>query len=105
MQIQINTDRNITGDSHLGDTVETEVRNRLARFSDHITRIELHLRDENSATKSGTADKRCLLEVRLAGQDPVTTQDTAEHLMQAITSAAEKMTRLLDTRLGKLARH
>ncbi|AQZ95996.1 HPF/RaiA family ribosome-associated protein [Halopseudomonas phragmitis] len=105
MQIQINTDRNITGDTRLSETIEAELRNSLARFSDQITRIELHLRDENSATKSGSADKRCLLEVRLAGQNPVTTQDTAEHVMQAVTGAAEKMVRLLETQLGKLSRH
>ncbi|MBN1319741.1 MAG: hypothetical protein JXA87_02765, partial [Thermoleophilia bacterium] len=62
MHIQINTDRNIEGDNALAQRVEAVVRETLAHFSKHITRVEVHLRDENSGSKSGTEDKRCLLE-------------------------------------------
>ena len=68
MKIQINTDKNIPG--HEAQNVETILEQVLARFSDQITRIEVHLSDENSAAKSGMVDKRCLLEVRLAGRQP-----------------------------------
>lgn len=68
MQIQTNTDRNISRHEALAQNVEEILERLLGRFSDQITRVEAHLSDENGATKSGVADKRCLLEVRLAGQ-------------------------------------
>ena len=61
MHIQINTDSNIEGKDALARQVETMVRETLDHFSKHITRVEVHLRDENSGSKSGTKDKRCLL--------------------------------------------
>ena len=68
MQIQINTDKNISAHEALAQSVENDLRADLSGFSDDITRIEVHLSDENSAAKSGMMDKRCLLEVRLAGE-------------------------------------
>lgn len=59
MQIQINTDKNIVGDDALTRQIEATIEQVLRRFGDQITRIEAHLSDENSATKSSTADKRC----------------------------------------------
>jgi hypothetical protein len=58
MQIQINTDSNIDGNDRLVHQVEAVVRDALDRFSAQITRVEVHLSDENSGTKFGTDDKR-----------------------------------------------
>ena len=69
MQIQVNTDDNVEGCNELAHRIEVEINNTLGRFSDQITRIEVHLSDEN-AGKSGGADKRCLMEARLAGRQP-----------------------------------
>ena len=41
-------------------------RTRCERFSAHITRVEVHLGDEN-AGKRGSDDKRCMMEARLEG--------------------------------------
>ena len=78
MKIQINTDKNISGHEALTLSIEDILRPDLSRFSDQITRIEVHLSDENSAAKSGTPDKRCLLEVRLAGEHPISVSEQAQ---------------------------
>jgi len=102
MHIQINTDSNIEGDNALAQQVETIVRDTLDHFSKHITRVEVHLRDENSGSKSGTEDKRCLLEVRLSGHQPIAVSHQASTLEQAVEGAAKKMKRSLVSTLGRL---
>ena len=101
MQIQINTDKNISGHEALAESVENDLRADLSRFSDEITRIEVHLSDESSAAKSGTMDKRCLLEVRPAGERPITVSEQAHTIGEAVTGATHKMVSLLETELGK----
>lgn len=67
MQILINTDHNIEGHVSLADHVREIVKTALARFTDRITRVEVHLTDESGDKHRGN-DKRCMLEARLAGQ-------------------------------------
>lgn len=105
MQIQVNTDRNISGNDSLAQTVEEILERLLARFANQITRLEVHLSDENSTSKSGVVDKRCLLEARLAGRDPTSVSDLALTVEQAVTGAAHKMVSLLESELGKLGKH
>ena len=105
MKIQINTDKNIPGHEAHADSVETILEQALARFSEHITRIEVHLSDENSAAKSGMVDKRCLLEVRLAGRQPASVSEQAQTVDQAVRGAAQKMVSSLESELGKLGKH
>ena len=69
MKIQVNTDDSIQGDEILSQRVGDEISSRLGRFSDQITRIEVHLSDEN-AEKGGGSDKRCVIEARLEGRKP-----------------------------------
>jgi ribosome-associated translation inhibitor RaiA len=102
MLIQINTDSNIEGDNALAQEVEAVVRNTLDRFSEHITRVEVHLSDENSANKVGTNAKRCLLEARLAGRQPVAVSHQAPTVAQAVDGAADRMKRMLVSTLGRL---
>lgn len=102
MHIQVNTDSNIEGDNALAQQVETMVSQTLDHFSKHITRVEVHLRDENSGSKFGTQDKRCLLEVRLVGHQPIAVSHQASTLKQAVDGAAKKMKRSLVSTLGRL---
>jgi len=104
MQIQVNTDDNVEGREALVLRVEAEVSDTLGRFSDQITRVEVHLSDENS-DKSGTNDKRCLMEARLAGRQPVAVTHTAGSLDEAFSGAAEKLKRSLESALGRLKDH
>ncbi len=102
MQIQINTDRNIEGREALTAHVRGVVDSALDRFSDHITRVEVHLSDENSDKKGGTDDMRCVMEARLAGRQPIAATHQAATLDQAVDGAAGKLTRLIEGTLGQL---
>lgn len=104
MHIQVNTDHNVDGHEALIHWVESEVRHSLDRFSDHITRIEVHLSDENSE-KSGGHDKRCLMEARLAAHQPVAVSHHAGSLKDAFSGAADKLKRSLQSILGRLKDH
>ena len=59
MHVQLNTDNVISGGEDLTQTVRAIVENALDRFDEEITRIEVHLNDENSH-KTGAADIRLL---------------------------------------------
>ena len=102
MQIQINSDHHITGSPELAGHVQGLVRDTLDRFSDRITRVEVHLNDLNGIDKGGP-DKRCLMEARLAGLGPVAVNHEADNLDLAINGAMEKLEHALEHRLGKHA--
>jgi Sigma 54 modulation protein / S30EA ribosomal protein len=101
MQIQVNTDHNIEGREVLAGRVEAAVRAALSRFSDQITRVEAHLGDESAGRPSG-GDKRCMLEARVAGRQPVAVTNYADTLDEAFRGAADKLGRLLESEFGRL---
>ena len=102
MQIQINSDHHITGSTELAGRVQALVRDTLERYSDRITRVEVHLNDLNGI-KGGSNDKRCLMEARLGGLGPVAVNHEAENLNLAIDGAMEKLERAIEHKLGKIA--
>lgn len=102
MLIQINTDDNIDKSSASQELTETAIRNVLDRFAGQVTRVEVHLSDENSDKKSGADDIRCLLETRVEGLQPLAVTESAATVEQAVDGAARKMRRSLDSALGKL---
>ena len=77
MTVQINTDNNVEGNARLKAYISEELGTALARFEDKITRLEVHLGDENS-DKSGTNDKRCLIEARPVNMQPVAVTNFAD---------------------------
>lgn len=103
MKIQINTDDNIQGRETLAEEVSATVESALRRYKDQITRVEVHLGDEN-AGKSGQRDQRCMVEARLEGRQPVAATALAPTLPLAVQAAADKLARLLDTRIGRVTR-
>ena len=105
MQIQINTDGNIVDHEQLAQQVEAVVRDGLQRFTAKLTRVGVHLSDENSDMKSGAEDKRCLLEARLAGLQTIAASHEAATIEQAIDGAVERLTHTLEGTLGRLSKH
>lgn len=101
MLIQVNTDNHISGSEALTSRVEATVDSALTRFAERITRVEVHLSDENGG-KSGPDDKRCVMEARLEGRQPVAVTHQAATLDEAVSGAADKMTSALDSTLGRL---
>jgi len=103
MQIQINTDRNIEGHEALAERVRSEVEDALDRYRAQISRVEVHLSDEN-AGKSGQRDKRCMIEARFEGRQPIAVSEQAANMTQAVQGATGKLTRLIETQQGRVAR-
>ena len=102
MQIQVNTDHNIPGHEALVTKVEETIMKALQRFGKQITRVEVHLSDDNG-NKSGANDKRCVMEARLEGHQPLVASHQAETVKQAYSGAATKLQTALTHALGKLS--
>lgn len=100
MEIYVRTDNNIDGSVKLTAYVEGELAAALSRFSDHITRIDVHLSDE-SGGRAGGADVRCMIEARPAGQTPVTVTDDAGSVDAALTGAIHRLSHLLESHEGR----
>ena len=113
MQIQLNTDHNIEGHEAMVAHVSSVVEIALSQLSDHITRVEVHLSDENGTTKDhksgqnekGKNDKRCMMEARLESYHPLAVTAHADTVHQAIDDAADKLARLVESTLGRLHDH
>lgn len=101
MQIQINTGESVDGREALLRHTENVVKDALARFSEQVTRVEIHLSDVNGQ-KAGDNDKRVLMEARIAGRQPIAVADQAGSLHQAIDGATQKLKRSLDGAFGKM---
>lgn len=104
MQIQVNTDNHIENNDRLETYLKDEISNSLHRFFDHLTRIEVHIGDENSK-KGGNADKKCLLEARLKNIAPIVVTEHAETIQQAVTGAIHKLDHKLSAKISKLKAH
>lgn len=101
MQIQYNADKNVVGGETLKTTSIDIITEELSRFNHQITRVEVHLSDENG-NKDGVNDKRCLLEARLAGLKPIAVTDQADTHEQAIQGAIDKLKTSLEKLTGRL---
>ncbi len=102
MQIQIRTGHNIEGDEALGNYVSNVIKDALSRFSDRITSVDVHLSNQNSEQQDGNDSLRCMIEARLEGHQPLAVTEQSATLYQAVDSAADKMTNLIDHTLGRL---
>lgn len=104
MIIQFNADHNITGSEKLKAPLEAMLSEELSRFSSKITRLEVHLSDEDG-NKDGQNDKRCMIEARLEGMKPIAVTNHANTHEEAVEGAINKLKTSLDTILGRLSIH
>lgn len=104
MLIQVNTGNGIENNEALQRWAGEQLGATLGRFQQDITRVEVQLSDENSG-KSGAADKRCMMEARLAHHQPVAVNHHGETQDEAFRGAARKLLHALDHALGKLHDH
>ena len=104
MQIQVNSNHTM----HTGESFErwavTTLNESLSRFKDDITRIEVHMSDENADKVSGD-QKRCMMEARLANREPVAVNHHGATQDEAIRGATHRLIHALDHKYGKLDRH
>jgi ribosome-associated translation inhibitor RaiA len=104
MHIQVNTGNGLDNSESLQRWASEHLNETLDRFQQDITRIEVQLSDENSG-KAGSSDKRCMMEARLAGHQPIAVNHHAENQDEAFRGAARKLLNALDHSLGKLRDH
>jgi ribosome-associated translation inhibitor RaiA len=104
MIIQINSDNNITVHPKFEAELDELLTTKLSRFVDHITRIEVHFSDENGQ-KGGGNDKKCKLEARMEGRQPIVVTDINDTLGQSASGAIEKMKAALTTVVEKARNH
>jgi hypothetical protein len=100
MYIEVNTTHHITSQESLKAEVAEMVEHDIARFADQVTHVEVHLDDENSH-KGGEDDIRCTIEARVSGRQSLAVTAHAVNVIQAARGAAAKLTRALETAIGK----
>jgi ribosome-associated translation inhibitor RaiA len=101
MQIQVNSDNHIESSIRLEEWVRTTVESTLDRYEEDLTRVEVHIRDENG-DKPGPHDIRCQMEARPKGHQPISVTHKADSLDQAVEGAAVKLDHALEHLFGKL---
>ncbi|MBK0382971.1 HPF/RaiA family ribosome-associated protein [Pedobacter sp. SD-b] len=101
MTIQVNTDNHIDGKEDFNTYIKDLFNDKLKRFDAHLTRIEVHLSDEN-AGRGGSDDKKCNVEARLEGHEPIFASATASEMHIAISEALQKIKSGIDHTLDKV---
>lgn len=104
MTIQLNTDNNISGNQKLDSYLKSLIEDELSRFSDDITRVEIHLSDANGS-KNGQDDKQCTFEVRLKNRQPIAVSSNAKTVEGAVHEAIDKAKSSMDKIFDKLRQH
>jgi ribosome-associated translation inhibitor RaiA len=100
MQVHVNSPQ-MSGGESLQSWVGATVADRLDRYDEFLSRVEVHVSDENGQ-KSGSEDKRCQIEARPRNHQPLSVTHKAESLDLAVAGAAEKMHHALEHLIGKL---
>ncbi len=92
-------------DGKSSDALDQRIRDTLTQtlghLADRLTRLEVHLGDENAA-KQGPNDKRCLVEARPKGLDPIVVETFGSDYYDTVGEAAGKLRRALGRRFDKL---
>jgi ribosomal subunit interface protein len=101
MQIQVNADNTVESHAPLVAHIESVVNEVLARFSEEISRVEVHLSVVNDHRQKG-GEHRCLMEARVEHHPPIAASDQTLSLHQAIHGAAEKLKRAIGSTLGRI---
>ena len=101
MQINVFSDKHIDSDKRTQEWVQATVEVTLERHLEDLTRVEVHLSDENGG-KSGPNDKRCKMEARPKGHQPLIVTEDADSVDRAVEGAAEKLQHALEHLFGKL---
>lgn len=102
MKIQVNTDSSVTGTDALAETVTSIVEAALDRYRDRLSRVEVHLSDEDGTASDGRREVRCLLEARPSGMDPVVVTGSADTVERSCNDATHKMQSLLESTFGRI---
>ncbi|WP_455554636.1 HPF/RaiA family ribosome-associated protein [Comamonas sp.] len=102
MQVQVHTDATIQGGDSLEAWVREEAGNKLARLKEHVVRVEVFLSSVDALKATGGPGKKCVLETRANGRQPVAVNAEAEKVREAFSAALEKLRRAVESDLDKV---
>jgi|SRR5690554_6226474 len=101
MQIQVYSDNRIENSTKLVEWTNSAVAKKLQRFDENLTRVTVHINDENGV-KAGADDKRCQIEARARGLQPISVTHKSESVRLSVDGALDKLHAALTSQLGKL---
>ena len=99
MLFQFNSDNHVHGDKSVEVRVQSLVEARLHNVQQRLSRVEVHVGEING--HRGGVDKRCAVELRPNGQDPVTATETADTIARAAAGATDKALIALKRVIGR----
>lgn len=100
MNILINSANQIKSSENFNEQIRQTIADSLGSHVAHITRVEVHLSDENGG-KFGVDDKRCLLEARMEHMKPVAVSHNAANLLLAVVGATDKLNKSIEHIVGR----
>ncbi len=104
MLIQINY-----ADIEKSESLEAKVREQVTQSMGHlaarVTRVEVHLRDDSSAIKETPMDKRCLMEARPSGMQPLVVEHVGDDFYKVVKETADKLARVVQKTFDRRADH
>ena len=104
MQIQVNTDHHLQGSEAREAWASGVVDAAMSHFADSVTRVEVHLSDENGG-KGGAPALRCVMEARVNGRPPIAVTSDATSLDAAVNGAVHKLVRATEHAIGRTDKH
>jgi ribosome-associated translation inhibitor RaiA len=104
MQIQINAGNHLEPSEARDAWAAGLVESAMAHYADNVTRVEVHLSDENGG-KGGAPIKRCVMEARVNGRPPIAVSNDAEGVDAAVNGAVHKLVRATEHALGRADKH
>ena len=100
MKVHLHTDKHVFVDAELVERIEANVEAELARYAEHLTRVEVHVSDDSAGKRTG-ADVRCLIEARPAGRAPIVVTQQSREVASALDGAVVKFAAALDHTFGR----
>lgn len=104
MQVQVNANHTVQTGESLERWATAQLNESLARFRADITSVDVHMSDENG-DKVSPDHKKCMMEARLSGHEPVAVNHQGANVDEAFRGAADKLKRALDHAIGKMRDH
>ncbi len=104
MVIQLHADRSLSIHEEYASKLTGVILRELDRFAELLTRVELHLADENAQRKT-KEDKKCTIEAKLKSKHPVAVTSHGDTYDNAVTGAILKLQASLNTIVGKMQNH
>lgn len=93
-EIRVHTDDHIHASEHFHQEIESALHGKLRKFEKYITTAEVFFTDMNSR-KGGPDDKKCAIELHLAGRKPYAVTAKGATLREVFRLSSKKLERVV----------